>query len=273
VFAYAAAQVKNASTPPTPRRRQLRAVGRPRGLRDLLNTDMKQEPTSSPGSCTWSSTQARHRVRGHAADRAEAAGADQAPVRLRRRDGARVPRALRPARRVKVNIEVNHATLSGHDFHHEIADRRRTTGSSARSTPTAATTAERLGHRPVPELGRADEPRHVRDPPRRRLHERRLQLRHQAAPAVDVRDDLFHGHIGGHRHPRPLAAGRGALKAAQDARYAGWDSALGAAITDGTADLASLEAKVVAGEIDPSAVSGRQEQLENLINRTIWSAS
>ena len=93
------------------------------------------------------------------------------------------------------------------------------------------------------------------------------------------RDDLFPGHIGG---IDPLAYSLrvaaklvedGALGAAKDARYAGWDTNLGAAITDGTADLASLEAQVVAGAIDPSPVSGRQEQLENLINRTIWSVS
>jgi hypothetical protein len=34
----------------------------------------------------------------------------------------------------------------------------------------------------------------------------------------------------------------------------------------------SLEAKVAAGEIDPRPVSGRQEELENRVNRKIWSA-
>ena len=38
-------------------------------------------------------------------------------------------------------------------------------------------------------------------------------------------------------------------------------------------DLAALEARVVSGEIDPTPVSGRQEQLENLVNRTIWATS
>ena len=40
--------------------------------------------------------------------------------------------------------------------------------------------------------------------------------------------------------------------------------------TDGTETLASLETKVAAGEIDPQPVSGKQEALENLVNRTIW---
>ena len=35
----------------------------------------------------------------------------------------RVPAALRPENEVKVNIEVNHATLAGHSFEHEIARR------------------------------------------------------------------------------------------------------------------------------------------------------
>ena len=34
--------------------------------------------------------------------------------------------------------------------------------------------------------------------------------------------------------------------------------------------LEDLEAKVAAGEIDPQPVSGRQEQLENLVNTAIW---
>ena len=93
------------------------------------------------------------------------------------------------------------------------------------------------------------------------------------------RDDLFHGHIGGIdtlAYSLLVAAQLiedGTLDAARDARYAGWDSDLGSAITDGTVDLADLEARVVSGEIDPSPVSGRQEQLENLINRTIWATS
>ena len=36
--------------------------------------------------------------------------------------------------------------------------------------------------------------------------------------------------------------------------------------------LASLEAKVASGEIDPSPVSGHQELLENLVNQRIWAA-
>ena len=64
----------------------------------------------------------------------------------------------------------------------------------------------------------------------------------------------------------------GGLEAARDARYAGWAGPLGTGIMDGSLTLAGLEAKVVAGGLDPAPVSGRQEQLENLVNRTLWKA-
>ena len=37
------------------------------------------------------------------------------------------------------------------------------------------------------------------------------------------------------------------------------------------AQLASLEADVLAGGIDPHPVSGGQERLENLVNQRIWA--
>jgi xylose isomerase len=62
----------------------------------------------------------------------------------------------------------------------------------------------------------------------------------------------------------------GALEDARDARYAGWSSDLGTEIMEGSASLAGLEERVASGEIDPTPVSGRQEEFENLINNTIW---
>lgn len=90
------------------------------------------------------------------------------------------------------------------------------------------------------------------------------------------RDDLFHGHVGGidTLAQALLVAAQliidGTLQAARDARYAGWSETLGVEILNGSLSLADLETKVAAGEIDPRAVSGRQEQLENLVNRTLW---
>ncbi len=91
------------------------------------------------------------------------------------------------------------------------------------------------------------------------------------------RTDLFHAHIGGlDTIARALLVAadlveRGELAANKDARYAGWDGELGAAILGGGTSLADLEARVASGEIDPQPVSGGQERLENVVNRSIWS--
>ena len=71
------------------------------GYETLLNTDLRREERAvralpAPGG----RAQAPDRLRGHAPHRAEAAGADQAPVRLRRGDGPRLPRPPRPRGRV-----------------------------------------------------------------------------------------------------------------------------------------------------------------------------
>ena len=90
------------------------------------------------------------------------------------------------------------------------------------------------------------------------------------------RNDLFHGHIGGidTLAQSLLVAAQliedGALEAVRDIRYAGWNDALGVEILGGELSLAALEQRVADGEIDPVPVSGRQEELENLINRTLW---
>jgi xylose isomerase len=61
------------------------------------------------------------------------------------------------------------------------------------------------------------------------------------------------------------------LSAPKAARYRGWDVGLGNGILGGDETLESLAAKVEAGEIDPKPVSGRQEALENEVNRVIWN--
>ena len=57
----------------------------------------------------------------------------------------------------------------------------------------------------------------------------------------------------------------GKLEAARTARYAGWDAADGKALMG--MDLAGIEAMVKAKGINPQPQSGRQERLENLVNR------
>jgi len=55
----------------------------------------------------------------------------------------------------------------------------------------------------------------------------------------------------------------GQLEAARDARYAGWNET--DMLTSGTLD--SIAASVEAEDINPAPRSGKQEKLENLVNR------
>ncbi len=90
------------------------------------------------------------------------------------------------------------------------------------------------------------------------------------------RVDLFHGHIGGidTLAQSLLVAAQlledGGLEAARDARYAGWAGPLGNGDHRGEAGPGRPGARrCVAGAIDPAPVSGRQEHLENLVNRRL----
>jgi xylose isomerase len=87
--------------------------------------------------------------------------------------------------------------------------------------------------------------------------------------------DLFHAHIGGMdafaRGLKIAAAIRkdGILDEFIRRRYRSWDEGIGAEIEAGRADLRSLEAYMLQkGEAAPNE-SGRQEWLENVINRYI----
>jgi xylose isomerase len=177
----------------------------------------------------------------------------------------------------KVNIEANHATLAGHSFHHEVAyalandmfgsiDANRGDPQNGWDTDQFPNSVEDLAL-PMYEIVRSggfttggfnfD-----------------AKLRRQS---ID-RTDLFHAHIGGiDTLARALVVAAdmiedGGLDGAREARYAGWSGPLGRSILDGQETLASLEAKVASGEIDPRPVSGGQERLENVVNRHIWSA-
>jgi xylose isomerase len=176
----------------------------------------------------------------------------------------------------KVNIEANHATLAGHSFQHDVA------------------TAVALGifgsidaNRGDPQNGWDTDqfPNSVDDVALALYEILRgggfatggfnfdAKLRRQSMD----RTDLFHGHIGGiDTIARSLLVAadlleRRTLDERREARYAGWAGPLGEGILDGTESLASLEAKVAAGDLDPAPVSGRQELLENLVNQRIWA--
>jgi xylose isomerase len=177
----------------------------------------------------------------------------------------------------RVNIEVNHATLAGHSFQHEIA------------------TAIAGGIFGSVDINRGDYqngwdtdqfPNSV-DELALALHEILVaggfttggfnfdtKLRRQSLD----RTDLFHAHIGGmDALARALVVAASMLDARtladpREQRYARWDDSLGAAILAGDETLESLERRVADGGIDPLPVSGRQELLEGLVNQQVWAA-
>jgi xylose isomerase len=59
----------------------------------------------------------------------------------------------------------------------------------------------------------------------------------------------------------------GTLEAMRAERYAGWDSSGGKSVLE--SDFASIAARVLSDGIDPQPRSGRQEILENIVNRFV----
>jgi xylose isomerase len=174
-----------------------------------------------------------------------------------------------------VNIEVNHATLAGHSFHHEVAyavengifgsiDANRGDAQNGWDTDQFPNSVEEMS------LALYEILRHGGFTSGGMNFDSKLRRQSLA------RDDLFHGHVGGMDvlalsllvAARMIEEGR--IEAARDARYAGWSTGLGSEILAGDLTLADLEKRVADGGIDPAPVSGRQEKLENVFNRTLW---
>jgi len=86
-------------------------------------------------------------------------------------------------------------------------------------------------------------------------------------------EDLFHGHVGGMdvcarallMAEQMIVDGRLARHVAD--RYAGWDAAPARDILEGRVALDQLADSVLARNTDVAPRSGRQEYLENLVNR------
>ena len=168
---------------------------------------------------------------------------------------------------VKVNIEQGHAILAGHSFEHEIAlaqalgifgsiDMNRNDYQSGWDTDQFPNNVPEvaLAYYEILRGGGFTTGGTNFD----------AKLRRQSLDP----EDLVAAHVGG---MDTCAAGLkaaarmledGALEEARAARYAGWD---GTDLLDG--DLAGIEAKVRDRSLDPRPVSGRQERLENLVNR------
>jgi len=175
-------------------------------------------------------------------------------------------------REYKLNIEVNHATLAGHDFAHELAY-------AAANGLLGSVDANRGD----PRLG-WDTDQFPNDPREWALAWLEIlrggglhgggfnfdaKLRRQSLDATD----LFHAHVGGmDAIARGLLAAEailsdGRLERFREERYLGWEHALGREILTGRKSLEDLAGHVLANDLEPQPVSGRQEMLENLVSR------
>ena len=171
---------------------------------------------------------------------------------------------------VKVNIEQGHAILAGHSFEHELAlaralgifgsiDMNRNDYQSGWDTDQFPNNVPEtaLAYYEVLKAGGFTTGGTNFD----------AKLRRQSLDP----QDLILAHVGA---MDICAAGLkaaaamledGQLEAARTERYAGWDSAEGQALLH--SDLEQISARVVAEDINPEPKSGRQERLENLVNR------
>jgi xylose isomerase len=178
----------------------------------------------------------------------------------------------------KVNIEVNHATLAGHSFHHEVAyaidngifgsvDANRGDPQNGWDTDQFPNSVDELslGLFEILRGGGFTSGGFNFD----------TKLRRQSMDKTD----LFHAHIGGiDTLARSLLVADalikdGALDQARTDRYSGWEGDLGRMILSQGSDLDSIANEATANGLDPSPVSGRQEWLENEVNKAIWSTS
>lgn len=175
---------------------------------------------------------------------------------------------------IKVNIEANHATLSGHSFEHEIA------------------TAIDLGIFGSIDMNRGDMqcgwdtdqfPNNI---PETALAMYLIlqgggfttgglnfdaKVRRQS---IDP-EDIFHGHIGGMDvSARALLIAEkmisdGKFAQVTEDRYAGWKGSFGQDVLTGKLGLDAVAQRVLDQNADVQPVSGRQERIENLLNSYI----
>ena len=264
---------------PPARWRELRPVGRPRGLRDAAQHGPgPRGAPARPLPAPRRGAQAQDRVRGHAPARAEAPGTDQAPVRLRQRHGPRLPRPAR-AGRTSTGSTSRPTTRPSPATRSTTRSRtRRPTGSSAASTRTGATTRTAGTRTSSRTRWRSWPWRCTRSSAAGGFTTGGFNFDAKLRRQSLDRNDLFHGHIGGiDTLARALLVAAdliesGELERRREARYAGWAGGLGSEILGEHLSLEALEARVAEGGIDPKPVSGRQEALENLVNQRIWAA-
>lgn len=174
---------------------------------------------------------------------------------------------------VRLNIEVNHATLAGHDFAHEVrtafdlglfgsidanlGDDR--VGSDVDRFPSSVEQTTLALHELLRNGGFSTGGLNFD-----------AKLRRQSTDPMD----LFHAHIGGmDTMARALLAADSLLEAGEleevlMKRYEGWRGDLGTGILEGREDLAGLYRRTLEAP-EPVRRSGRQEELENLLARHV----
>jgi xylose isomerase len=177
---------------------------------------------------------------------------------------------------VKINIEVNHATLAGHSFHHEVAaaiaagalgsiDANRGDPQNGWDTDQFPNSVEEMALAMIEILGAGG------------LGTGGFNFDSKLRRQSIDRIDLFHGHVGAmDTVARALLVAQaviddGRLQSMRNDRYAGWDDDLGRRIANGDLTLRQLRDEVVRRDLRPAPASGRQEALENLVNHHIWT--
>jgi xylose isomerase len=175
-------------------------------------------------------------------------------------------------KKVKINIEQNHAILAGHSFQHEIQ------------------LAAALGIFGSLDLNRGDDllgwdtDQFAMNVPELTLAMIELlraggfttggmnfdaKIRRQSIEP----DDLLHAHVGSMDATAKALlnaaaiSGDGTYQKFVDDRYAGWQRAFGKDILAGRSSLDDLAKYVADKRLEPQPKSGRQEYLENLMNR------
>ncbi len=173
---------------------------------------------------------------------------------------------------VKLNLEQGHAILAGHSFEHEIA------------------TATSLGVFGSIDMNRNDYqsgwdtdqfPNNVPEVALAYYHILNAGGFTRGGTNFDAKlrrqsldpQDLIAAHVGGMdvcaRGFKAAVAmvEDGGLQAALETRYSGWDTPEARAMLGGSLEQAA--ARVVSGDVDPQPRSGRQEMLENYVNRFV----
>ncbi|PTY35653.1 xylose isomerase [Saccharospirillum sp. MSK14-1] len=277
VFAYAASQVQHAMAA-THRLGGANYVlwGGREGYETLLNTDLKREQEQL-GRFMQMVVEYKHKI-GFSGTLLIEPKPQEPTKHQYDYDSATVFGFLQKyglEKEIKVNIEVNHATLAGHTFEHEVA------------------TAASLGILGSVDANRGDHqngwdtdqfPNSVEEMTLACYHiiqaggfttggfnfDTKLR-RTSIAPS-----DLFHAHVGA-MDVLALAFTKAAELVEQktlsdfvEQRYAGWQGDLGRNILDGKWDLEAVADYAVEQNLKPEPVSSQQEMLENRVNRVIY---